>query len=148
MNQVVFFPQFDPAEPLDVPYAYAQAVRIGARVETSGQGGWDDDHAFPAVLADETARAFDNLGRVLAEAGAAWADVVAIDSWHLPLDDAAYAAMTAQLRARMPGHRPIWTALAVPGFGLAGMRVEIRAIAIIQGDHRIMPLVSPDVSAG
>jgi enamine deaminase RidA (YjgF/YER057c/UK114 family) len=26
---------------------YNQAVRIGDRVETSGQGGWDDDWNFP-----------------------------------------------------------------------------------------------------
>lgn len=131
MDRPAFFPPHDPAEPEDAPYAYSQAVRIGDRVETSGQGGWDAAHAFPAALADEIARAFDNLGRVLGDAGAAWADVVAIESWHLPLDDAAFALTAAQLRARMPRHRPIWTALAVPGFGLPGMRIEIRAVAVV-----------------
>lgn len=130
-----FFPQFDPAEPPDGVYAYSQAVRIGDRVETSGQGGWDADHTFPVDLADEIARAFDNLGRVLGQAGAAWADVVAVDSWHLPLDEATYALMVAQLRARMPHHRPVWTALAVPSFGLAGMRVEVRVTAIVRPDR-------------
>lgn len=131
MHRPTFFPPHDPAEPEDAPYAYSQAVRIGDRVETSGQGGWDHAHSFPADLAAEIARAFDNLGHMLENAGAAWADVVAIESWHLPLDDPTFSLMTAQLRARMPRHRPIWTALAVPGFGLPGMRVEIRATAIV-----------------
>ncbi len=131
MNQASFFPPFDPTEPPDAPYAYAQDVRIGDRVETSGQGGWDDAHAFPERLADEIVRAFDNLGRVLAGVSATWADVVGDESWHLSLDESVYAVMAAQLKERMPGHRPIWTALAVPGFGLAGMRVEIRVVAVI-----------------
>jgi len=134
MDRAAFFPPFDPFEPMDSPYAYSQAVRLGDRVETSGQGGWDNAQTFPAALAAEIARAFDNLGSVLEEAGAAWSDVVAVESWHLPLDDAAFALMVAQLRDRMPRHRPIWTALAVPGFGLSGMRVEIRATAIVQPD--------------
>lgn len=132
MDRPLFFPPFDPTTPADAVGAYSQAVRIGDRVETSGQGGWDDRHTFPAALAEEIDRALENLGRVLGDAGAGWDDVVVVESWHLPLNDAAYALMVAGLRARMPHHRPIWTALAVPGFGLPGMRVEIRATAVIQ----------------
>jgi enamine deaminase RidA (YjgF/YER057c/UK114 family) len=32
---------------------YSQAVRIGDRVEISGQGGWYDEFGFPADLRDE-----------------------------------------------------------------------------------------------
>ena len=32
---------------------YSQAVKIGNRVETSGQGGWSDDWKFSESLADE-----------------------------------------------------------------------------------------------
>ena len=28
-------------------YHYSQAVKIGNRVETCGQGGWSDDSEFP-----------------------------------------------------------------------------------------------------
>jgi enamine deaminase RidA (YjgF/YER057c/UK114 family) len=34
---------------------YSQAVKIGNRVETSGQGGIDDDLQIPESLADEIA---------------------------------------------------------------------------------------------
>ena len=120
MDRPVFFPPFVPDGSPDAPYVYSQAVRIGNRVETSGQGGWDDDHAFPVALADEIARACDNLGMALAEAGASWDDVVAVESWHLPLDEATYGLMVAELRARMPAtgrSGPPWPfpALACPG---------------------------------
>ena len=31
---------------------YSQAMKIGNRVETSGQGGWDDDLQIPTSLED------------------------------------------------------------------------------------------------
>ncbi|MGE2738024.1 hypothetical protein [Mycolicibacterium vaccae] len=40
---------------------YSQAVRVGDRVETSGQGGWDDELNFPESLEDEIVAAFDNV---------------------------------------------------------------------------------------
>jgi enamine deaminase RidA (YjgF/YER057c/UK114 family) len=49
---------------------YSQAVKIGNRVETSGQGGWSDDFQFPESLADEISQAFKNVERTLATAGA------------------------------------------------------------------------------
>jgi hypothetical protein len=30
---------------------YSQAIKIGDRVETSGQGGWDDDLQIPKLIA-------------------------------------------------------------------------------------------------
>jgi enamine deaminase RidA (YjgF/YER057c/UK114 family) len=115
---------------------YSQAVRIGNRVETSGQGGWDDDFAFPEALETEIGQAFDNLERTLATAGARWSDVVAIESYHLPqapdsIGAAHNAVMVAQLRARMGDRRPIWTQLGVSALGAPGMRVEIRATAVV-----------------
>lgn len=63
---------------------YSQAVRVGDRVETSGQGGWDDDLNIPESLDAEIVRAFDNVERVLAAAGAAWTDVIHVNSYHVP----------------------------------------------------------------
>jgi enamine deaminase RidA (YjgF/YER057c/UK114 family) len=38
---------------------HSQALRVGDRVEISGQGGWDDDIRFPDSLDDEIVQAFD-----------------------------------------------------------------------------------------
>lgn len=115
---------------------YSQAVRIGNRVETSGQGGWDDELNIPEVIEDEIVLAFDNLERTLAAAGATWHDVVAVNSYHLvdSVDgfEVHNRVMVHQFRSRMNDRAPIWTQIATPAMGLPTMRVEIRATAIIE----------------
>lgn len=118
---------------------YSQAVRIGKRVETSGQGGWDDEFRLADGLEEEIVRAFDNVERTLATAGATWRDVVHVNSYHLPTGDVIGAednrVMVEQFRKRMGDRTPIWTQIGVPAFGLSGMRVEIRVTAIIGSGH-------------
>ncbi|MFI8947449.1 Rid family hydrolase [Streptomyces sp. NPDC053750] len=114
---------------------YHQAVRVGDRIETSGQGGWDDDWNFPDSLEDEIVQAFENVERTLAEAGATWRDVVAVDSYHVPaaadsIGEDHNRVMVDQFRKRMGDRAPIWTELGVPALGAPGMRVEIRVTAI------------------
>jgi enamine deaminase RidA (YjgF/YER057c/UK114 family) len=117
---------------------YHQAVRIGDRVEISGQGGWDDDLNFPESLEDEIVRAFDNVERTLATAGASWRDVVHVNSYHVAgeADSIGWAhngVMIDQLRKRMPDRAPIWTETGVTVLGAPGMRVEIRVTAVVGG---------------
>ena len=50
-------------------FHYSQAVKVGNRVETSGQGGWDDDWQFPEALADEITQAFRNVALGVAALG-------------------------------------------------------------------------------
>ncbi|MDP9795072.1 enamine deaminase RidA (YjgF/YER057c/UK114 family) [Catenuloplanes nepalensis] len=112
---------------------YSQAVRIGDRVEISGQGGWNDSFEFPAELAAEIVRAFDNVERTLAEAGAAWTDVVSVDSLHVlgPEDFEEHnRIMIEQFRKRLGDRHPIWTEIGVAALGDPAMRVEIRVVAV------------------
>lgn len=118
---------------------YSQAVRVGDRVEISGQGGWDDDTNFPETLEDEIVRAFDNVEKTLAEAGATWGDVIAVDSYHVPTDadsigEAHNRVMVEQFRRRMGERAPIWTQIGVAALGAPGMRVEIRVTAVVGRD--------------
>lgn len=115
---------------------YNQAVRIGDRVEISGQGGWDDHFNFPDSLDDEIVQAFENVGRTLALAGATWRDVIAVDSYHVPesaasIGDSHNRVMVAQFRERMGDRAPIWTQVGVAALGAKGMRVEIRVTAVV-----------------
>lgn len=110
---------------------YSQAVRIGDRVETSGQGGWNDDWEFPQSLADEIAQAFRNVERTLATAGAGWEHVVQVNSYHVGFPDEVNQLMSERFRHYMPNHAPIWTALGVAALGDPKMRVEIRVTAIL-----------------
>jgi enamine deaminase RidA (YjgF/YER057c/UK114 family) len=91
---------------------YSQAVKIGNRVETSGQGGWNDDWQFPESLADEIAQAFRNVERTLATAGAGWEHVVHVNSYHVGgFPPGANEVMVKLFRHYMPNHAPIWTSL-------------------------------------
>jgi enamine deaminase RidA (YjgF/YER057c/UK114 family) len=114
---------------------YSQAVRIGDRVEISGQGGWDDDFNFPTDLADEIVAAFDNVERTLATAGATWRDVISVDSYHVTGSDVSIGndhnhVMVEQFRKRMGERAPIWTELGVATLGAPKMRIEIRVTAV------------------
>ena len=110
---------------------YSQAVKIGNRVETSGQGGWSDDWKFPESLADEIAQAFRNVERTLATAGAGWEHVVHVNSYHVGFPPVANEAMVKLFRHYMPNHAPIWTQLGVAALGDPTMRIEIRDTAIV-----------------
>ncbi|QJU59917.1 hypothetical protein HL653_21145 [Sphingomonas sp. AP4-R1] len=111
---------------------YSQAVRIGDRVETSGQGGWSDQFEIPEDLEEEIERAFHNLERTLATAGADWTHVVHLNSYHVGGFPAVVnETMVRLFRKLMPDHAPIWTQLGVEALGLPAMRIEIRATAVI-----------------
>lgn len=111
---------------------YSQAVRIGERVETSGQGGWTDDLEIPDSIEDEIARAFENVERTLATAGAGWKHVVHVNSYHVGgFPPVVNETMAKLYRLYMPDHAPIWTQLGVAALGLPTMRIEIRVTAIV-----------------
>jgi enamine deaminase RidA (YjgF/YER057c/UK114 family) len=115
---------------------YSQAVRYGNRVEISGQGGWDDNWGFPDAVADEVIRAFDNVERTLATAGAAWRHVVSVHSYHLPNADGAIGrdhltTMAEQFRRRIGERAPLWTCIGVAALANPRMRVAIQVTAIV-----------------
>lgn len=118
---------------------YQQALRLGDIVHISGQGGWDDQIRFPANLEQEIVRAFDNVERTLAQAGASWSDVVAVDSFHVPtavgeIGDEHTSVMVDEFRKRMGDRAPVWTQVGVAALGAVGMRVEIRVTAVVGAD--------------
>jgi enamine deaminase RidA (YjgF/YER057c/UK114 family) len=136
MTEVEFFRTAGYGEKLWEILHYSQALRIGDRVEISGQGGWDDDIRFPDSLDDEIVQAFDNVERTLAMAGAGWRDVVAVNSYHVSAQDDTIGdvhtrVMVEQFRKRMGDRAPIWTQIGVPALGAPKMRIEIRVTAIL-----------------
>ena len=112
---------------------YSQALRIGDRVEISGQGGWNDSLEIPEALEQEIEQAFANVQRTLQTAGASWADVVHVNSYHVGgFPPEVNKTMTRLFRQYMPDRAPIWTQLGVEALGLPTMRIEIRVTAIVE----------------
>lgn len=135
MTEIEFFATPGYGDTQRVEMHYNQAVRIGGRVEISGQGGWDDHFTFPEDLEEEIVRSFDNVERTLTHAGAAWSDVISLDSFHIPdapdsIGQRHNRVMVEQMRKRMGDRAPIWTQIGVVALGAPGMRIEIRVTAI------------------
>jgi enamine deaminase RidA (YjgF/YER057c/UK114 family) len=86
---------------------YSQAMRIGDRVEISGQGGWNDDLEIVDTIEEEIAQAFRNVERTLATAGAGWEHVVHVNSYHVGgFPPVVNETMAKLYRHYMPDLRP------------------------------------------
>jgi enamine deaminase RidA (YjgF/YER057c/UK114 family) len=111
---------------------FSSAVRIGNRVETSGQGGWNDALEIPTAVDDEIAAAFRNIGRILTKAGATWDHVVHINTYHVGgFPPIVNDTVVKLFRRYMLNHAPVWAQLGVEALDLPTMRFEIRVTAII-----------------
>jgi enamine deaminase RidA (YjgF/YER057c/UK114 family) len=107
---------------------FAQAVREGDTLWCSGQLGVGPDGKCPDDPKAQFRLAFEGLGRVLAEGGASFADVVEITTFHVGLRQhlAAFSAVKDDF-VKKP--YPAWTAIGVTELAIPGALVEIRAIA-------------------
>ncbi|RAL04551.1 YjgF-like protein [Aspergillus ibericus CBS 121593] len=109
---------------------YSQAVILGDIIKCAGQGGWTATGDLDSSdIQREVDLAFDNVDRVLQACGLrGWEDVYAVRSYHVDMD-ASYERVVEKLKTRIPGHRPIWTALAVPRLAFPEMLIEIEVEA-------------------
>ncbi|KAF4546197.1 Het domain protein [Lasiodiplodia theobromae] len=112
---------------------YSQAVVLGNIVKCSGQGGWDKTGALDANdIPRQVELAFENVDRVLQAAGLrGWEDVYSVRSYHVVDIGLSYDKTVEMLKKRIPGHRPIWTAIAVPALAFPQMKIEIEVEAYV-----------------
>jgi enamine deaminase RidA (YjgF/YER057c/UK114 family) len=61
--------------------------------------------------------------------GKGWSQVFRVNSYHVPINNEALAAMVRNFKKYMPDHQPIWTCVGVPRLGEDDMRVEIEVVA-------------------
>ncbi|KAL4932989.1 Endoribonuclease L-PSP/chorismate mutase-like protein [Aspergillus undulatus] len=111
---------------------YSQAVFLPKNiVKCAGQGGWTADGSLnPNDIKGQVNLAFENVDRVLRTAGLrGWEDVYLVRSYHIDMD-ASYDAVVQKLKERIPGHRPVWTAIAVPRLAFPAMKIEIEVEAV------------------
>lgn len=110
-------------------FRFSQAVRVGDLVWVSGQVGFDDQMNVPAGIRAQSRLAFENLKRVLEDAGATLDDVVDLISFHVDISElSAFAEVKAEY---MPSSRPAWTAVGTPALAFPELLVEVRATAAI-----------------
>jgi 2-iminobutanoate/2-iminopropanoate deaminase len=112
---------------------YAQAVAAAGLVFVAGQSGIDEDRRLvgPSIV-EQTRRTFENLQRVLAEAGSSLDQLLSIVVFLADPDD---LEDFVGIRREMLGpHLPASTLIAGVRFAEPGWLVEINAIALGPGE--------------
>lgn len=109
-------------------YQFSEFFRAGDFVFVSGQVGHDDNGMPPADPLTQYRLAFQNLARVLADAGVTPADIVDLTTFHTshPQNMTEFVAAKAEFQGSA---RPAWTAVGVAALGMPGTLVEIKATA-------------------
>jgi enamine deaminase RidA (YjgF/YER057c/UK114 family) len=113
---------------------YTQAWRVEAPstiVFISGQVALDDDGDLvaPGDFEGQARRTFDNIGRVLEQAGATFADVVKLTVY---LTDISRLPDYGWIKAGfIPGQQPASTAVGVTALAVPGLMIEVEATAVL-----------------
>ncbi|KFA50973.1 hypothetical protein S40293_07284 [Stachybotrys chartarum IBT 40293] len=129
-------------------YGYNQAVRIGDRIEISGQGtsafatpkgsltrigGWDPETMPPQFSDDlktQIDQVFINIDLALKAAGGKGiSQVYRINSYVPNMAPESNRYIKENLNKWFPDHRPIWTAVGVEKLAFKEMLIEIEAVA-------------------
>lgn len=110
-------------------HRYSAATRAGDLLFVSGQVGSREDGSPEPDFEAQVQRAFDHLAHTLAEAGAGFADIVDVTSFHT--DPETQFATVLKIKDRVFASKPYpnWTAVGVNW--LAGFDFEIKVIARI-----------------
>jgi enamine deaminase RidA (YjgF/YER057c/UK114 family) len=108
-------------------YHFAPAVRAGNLVLCSGQIGTAGG-AVPEQPEEEFRNAWKSVGRVLAEAGLGYEDIVEYTTFHVGLQQHLQTFMKIRDEF-ISAPWPAWTAIGVAELAVPGARVEVRVVA-------------------
>ena len=108
---------------------YSQAIRVGDHVWCAGQIGLDPTTGalVPGGIVAETRRAFENVERVLAAAGASRADIVSVTVYLVDLGE--FAAFNTEYAAHVADPAPARTTVQVARLP-KDARVELQVLAV------------------
>ena len=113
-------------------FHFAPAVKDRDRLFCSGVIGIGPDGKCSPDPEAQFKQAFESLGAVLREAGASFADVVELTTFHVGLQqDMRTFARVKDEYLRDP--YPAWTAIGITELAMPGGLVEIKAIARLGG---------------
>jgi enamine deaminase RidA (YjgF/YER057c/UK114 family) len=111
--------------------SYAHALQAGNTLYLAGQVARDErgEVVAPGDAAGQALQVYQNIGRVLAAAGAGFSHIVKITTYLV--DRADSAAVTAVRFDHLGDHRPPHTGLIVAGLGSPDLRLEVDVIAVV-----------------
>ena len=119
----------DAAEVFD-RFGYAAAVKANGMLYVSGQIGLNADGSLPGDDDAQFVNAFERLGAILQAAGAGFADIVDLVTYHVGIHDHFADFVTVKARY-VPAPFPAWTAIGVAGLARPGLVIEIKAVVLL-----------------
>ncbi len=109
-------------------FHFSAGVRTGDLLSCSGQIGVDSRGVAIADPEEQFTAAFEAVAEVLDEAGASWADVFEMTTFHVDMHD--HLATFITVRDRFAGEPwPAWTAIGCVELAVPGALVEVRVQA-------------------
>ena len=119
-----------------MPTPFSQGWRVGDLIIVGGQISADTRGRTisPGDIAAQTRNTFENLRRVLKEAGADMTNVVKLNTYYQfdgegPAVTESWQEMTRVRMEYLPDPGPAGTAIRVNGFAYEGLLIEVEAIA-------------------
>jgi enamine deaminase RidA (YjgF/YER057c/UK114 family) len=130
-----------------IPTPFSQGWRVGNLIFVGGQiSGDSKGHAInPGDIAAQTRNTFENIRRVLQEAGADMSDIVRLNTYYQFEGEGAeitdfWEQMTKVRLEYFSEPGPCGTAVRVSGFGYEDLLIEVEAIAVVGMEKtRLMP---------
>ena len=118
-----FFSQVICVEGHGVKHVFiAGQVGVDAQKQLAGDGGFEA----------QTERAFENLGKALAGAGAAWEDVVKLTIYVVDYEQARAAVIGRAIRGRFAaGKLPTCSLIGVQALAESRFAIEVEATALV-----------------
>jgi enamine deaminase RidA (YjgF/YER057c/UK114 family) len=121
-----------------LPTPFSQGWKVGNLLFVGGQLSADQDGNVLGVgdIEVQTRNVFDNVTRVLSEAGSCWEDVVKINTYYCFDGSGAevqqfWEKMTKVRLQYLPNPGPAGTAVRVVGLMYDGFLIEVEAIAVV-----------------
>jgi enamine deaminase RidA (YjgF/YER057c/UK114 family) len=116
--------------PLWDRFRYAPGVLVDGTLYIAGMVGRRADMSVVEGAEAQFTQALENVGLVLAEAGASFADVVELETWFLnfPADLATFMQVKDRFWPAPP--YPTWTGFGVAAFSTPGIIAEVKCTAV------------------
>jgi enamine deaminase RidA (YjgF/YER057c/UK114 family) len=113
---------------------YSPGLRVGNTIHVSGHIGRTPDGELPADPETQIRQAFENVAHTLGEAGATWADVVEVTTYHVGLRQHADALVSVHHEFVQEPY-PAWTAVGVTELYSPEAIVEVSVTAVVSQDR-------------
>ena len=113
-------------------FGYSPGVKVGSMLYIAGQVGRDTELNVIEGKEAQFAQAFENVKKVLTEAGATFDNVVEMVTYHTDMRDLQLFIEVKNRYLTNPDRLPTWTGIATHALAMPGLFVEIKCTACLE----------------